>query len=138
MAFSKTLKTRRIALFIAATDIAVLGLAIHFFVPGEMASLITDGLYTVLLYLVLALILPKVARHWLALAAFAISTLIECAQLSGVPEQLAVSFPPSRLIFGTTFSVLDLIAYAVGAVAVYYADKLLSQRAVQWRAAQPE
>ncbi|MHA7305853.1 DUF2809 domain-containing protein [Arthrobacter sp. TMN-49] len=134
----KTPKSRRLALFIAATDVAVLGLALHFLVPGDIASLITDALFTVLVYLLLALILPQAQRHWLALSAFAISAGIEIAQLTGVPAQLAQSFPPARLVFGTTFSAPDLVAYAVGAVAVYYADKVLSRRGRTWLAAQKE
>ncbi|MDD0858942.1 hypothetical protein NHF46_16775 [Arthrobacter alpinus] len=59
-----------------------------------------------------------------------------------MPAQLAVSFPPSRLIFGTTFSALDLVAYAAGALAVFYADTILSARlsarGTQWRPTQPE
>ncbi|POH58340.1 DUF2809 domain-containing protein [Arthrobacter glacialis] len=138
MALLKTPKSRRLALFIAATDVAVLGLALHFLVPGDLASLITDALFTVLVYLLLALILPTAKRHWLALSAFAISAFIEIAQLTGVPAQLAESFPPSRLVFGTTFSALDLVAYAVGAGAVYYADKVLSQRGRIWLRTQTE
>ncbi|MHA7268860.1 DUF2809 domain-containing protein [Arthrobacter sp. HLT1-20] len=138
MAFLRTPKSRRLALLIAATDVAVLGLALHFLVPGDIASLITDALFTVLVYLLLALILPTVQRHWLALGAFGISAFIELAQLTGVPAQLAQSFPPSRLVFGTTFSALDLVAYAVGAAAVYYADKALSQRGRTWLATQTE
>ncbi|MEV8182359.1 DUF2809 domain-containing protein [Specibacter sp. NPDC078692] len=154
MTLVKTTKSRRLALSFAATDVIILGLVIHFFVPGDFASLIADALYTVMVYLVLAVFLPRAKRTWLALAAFAISALIELAQLTGVPEQLAVSFPASRLIFGTTFSALDLVAYAVGAVAVYYADTIISARlsarssasdsasdsasGAQWRPTQPE
>ncbi|PYI37165.1 DUF2809 domain-containing protein [Arthrobacter psychrolactophilus] len=126
-AMPSTLTSRRSALLIAAVLTVALGLAIHFFVPGDLASLIADALYTVLVYLVLAFILPKAQRLWIALAAFAVSAAIELAQLTGVPEQLAVSFPPSRLIFGTTFSALDLVAYEVGAAAVYLADRALSR-----------
>lgn len=130
--------SRRAALFIAATDAAILGLVIHFFVPGNFASLVTDALYTMLLYLVLALILPNAQRAWLALAAFTVSAVIELAQLTGVPAQLAEGFPPSRLIFGTTFSALDLVAYAAGAALVYLADRILSERAARWPGTQPE
>lgn len=138
MAITKTPMSRRIALFIAATDVAIVGLLVHFLIPGDFASLVADALYTMLVYLMLALILPKAKRHWLALAAFAISAAIELAQLTGIPEQLAVSFPPSRLVFGTTFSALDLVAYALGAAAVYFADKLVSERGTTWRRTQVE
>lgn len=130
--------TRRPALLLAATVVVILGLAIHFFVAGDTASLVADALYTVLVYLVLAFILPKAGRHWMAIAAFAVSALVELAQLTGIPEQLAVGFPPSRLVFGTTFSALDLVAYAVGAVAVYFADSALSRNSGTWRRTQTE
>ena len=146
MTLVKTTQSRRLALSFAAADVIILGLVIHFFVPGDFASLIADALYTVMVYLVLAVILPRAKRVWLALAAFSISAVIELSQLTGVPEQLAVIFPPSRLILGTTFSALDLVAYAAGAVAVFYADTILSARlssrqsarGTQWRPPQPE
>lgn len=138
MTITKTRTSRRSALAMAAAGVIVLGLAIHFLIPGETASLIADALYTVMVYLVLAVILPGAKRAWLALAAFAISAVIELAQLTGIPEQLAVSFPPSRLVFGTTFSALDLLAYAVGAAAVSWADAAISRRRRQWRRPQTE
>ena len=138
MAPFKAPMSRRTALFIAAIDVVILGLVFHFFVAGDFASLIADALYTVLVYLVLAFMLPRAGRHWMALAAFAFSALIELAELTGGPEQLAVSFPPSRLIFGTTFSALDLVTYAVGAAAVLFADTALSRRGGTWRRTQTE
>ncbi len=135
MAATKTRMSRRAALSAAAGATIVAGLAIHFSAAGNVANLISDALYTVLVYLVLAFILPRTKQGWLALAAFGISAAIELSQLTGVPAQLAVSFPPSRLIFGTTFSALDLVAYAAGAAAAWLADHALSAR---WRAPQPE
>ncbi|MFQ4149164.1 DUF2809 domain-containing protein [Arthrobacter sp. LAPM80] len=133
---------RRMLLAAVGAGTVMLGLAVHFLVSGDLASLAADALYTVLLYLLLAIIAPRTGRHWLALSAFALSALIELAQLTGIPGQLAVSFPPSSLVLGTTFSAPDLVAYAVGAVAVYLADRFLSARAsgrgARWRATQPE
>lgn len=120
--------SRRTVLFLAGVCTVILGLAVHFLVAGDFASLVADALYTVLVYLVLAFLFPKAGRHWVALAAFAVSALIELAQLTGIPAQLAVSFPPSRLIFGTTFSAPDLLAYAAGALAVWAVDVLVSRR----------
>lgn len=135
MAATKTRMSRRAALSAAAAATIVAGLALHFLATGHFANLLSDALYTMLLYLVLAFILPRTRRPRLALAAFAVSAAIELSQLTGVPAQLAVVFPPSRLIFGTTFSAPDLAAYAAGAAAAWFADRALSAR---WRAAQPE
>ncbi len=138
MAFPRTPNSRRLALLFAGTDVAVLGLVLHFFVPGDVSSLIADALFTVLLYLLFALVLPAAGRIWVALAAFGVSAFIEIAQLTGVPAALAESFPAARLVFGTDFSALDLVAYAVGAAVACAADTALSQRALQWRATQTE
>lgn len=128
MALSKFFRSRRRLLLFAAAAVIVLGLIFHFFVPGHVANLVSDALYTVMVYLAFAFLLPRTQRVWLALAAFGFSALIELAQLTEVPAQLAVSFPPSRLIFGTTFSALDLVAYAVGAAVAWLADGFISGR----------
>lgn len=124
----KSITFRRIVLLLAAAAVTFIGLVLHFLSLGDMASLITDALYTVLVYLVLAIIAPRAKRLWLAVIAFVFSALIELSQLTGVPAQLAESFPASSLIFGTTFSALDLVAYAVGAGAAYFADRVISAR----------
>ncbi len=128
----------RRGLFLAAVCVTALGLAVHFLVPGDLGPLFADALYTVLVYLLLALLSPKTARYLVAVAAFAISALIELAQLTGLPAQLAVIFPPSRLVFGTTFSAPDLLAYAVGALMVWAVDSGILRRRQQLRAAHLE
>lgn len=126
MAFPLTPRSRRNALFLGAFCVILCGLALHFLVPGDFASLSADALYAALVYLVLALVLPRAGQHWLALTAFALSAFVELAQLTGIPGQLAVGFPPSRLLLGTTFSALDLVAYAAGAAAAWLVDRTLS------------
>jgi len=130
--------SRRPALVLAAAVVTALGLLLHFLAAGSFANWTTDALYTVLVYLVLALLLPGARRSWLAVAAFAFSAVIELAQLSDIPARLAETFPPSRLILGTTFSAMDLLAYAAGALAAYAADRLVSRRAAAWRASRTE
>ncbi|MFC8303556.1 DUF2809 domain-containing protein [Specibacter sp. NPDC057265] len=130
--------SRRRGLFLAAVCVAALGLAVHFLLAGGFGSLFADALYTVLAYLVLAWLFPGAARHLVAWAAFAVSALIELAQLTGLPAQLAVDFPPSRLILGTTFSAPDLLAYAAGALAIWLVDVLVSGKRPQLHAPQLE
>ncbi|WP_054012014.1 ribosomal maturation YjgA family protein [Arthrobacter sp. ERGS1:01] len=133
MANPHSSKSRRLALFIAGAAVAVLGLALHFLAAGDAASLVADALYTVLVYLLFGFVAPAARRHRVALAAFAFSAVIEIAQLTGIPAQLGQAFPPSRLLLGTTFSALDLVAYAVGAAAACAADTALSRRAASRR-----
>ena len=130
----RRLVARRAGLAAAAAATVVVGLAVHFLIVGDLASLVADALYTVLIYLLVGFIFPAARQYWLAVAAFAFSAMIELSQLTGIPQQLAQSFPPSRLLFGTTFSALDLVAYALGAMAVCAADVLASRRAVRARA----
>lgn len=129
---------RRLALAAAAAATVALGLLVHFLVAGGFWSLVADALYTVLIYLVLALIAPAAGKVKLAVAAFAASALVELTQLTGIPHQLAQDFPPSRLILGTTFSALDLAAYAAGAAAVCCADRVHPHQGARWRPAQTE
>ena len=46
--------------------------------------------------------------------AFALCVAIEVLQLTGAPAGLAEFFPVARLLLGTTFSAIDLVAYLVG------------------------
>jgi len=143
MANPHSSKPRRLTLFLAAAGVAVLGLAVHYLAPGAAASLLADALYTVLVYLLFAFVAPAAQRQRVALAAFAFSAVIEISQLSGIPAQLGQAFPPSRLLLGTTFSTLDLVAYVVGAAAACAADTALSRRAAsrcgrQWLASRSE
>lgn len=130
--------TRRFLLAFVAFDVVIAGLLIHFFLKGDVASLVADALYTVLIYLIIAVILP-LAAHWrIAAWAFGFSTLIEILQLSSLPTRWGNSFPPLRLIFGTTFSVWDIVAYAVGALVALAVDFVVTQRLSQWRASRSE
>lgn len=119
---------RRSALALCAVTMVALGLGVHFLVPGVTVGLLADGLYTVMVYLVLAFLAPRARRVWIAVAALSFSVAVELFQLTDVPAQLAQAFPPSRLVLGTTFSALDLAAYAVGAVIVLMLDTTVSGR----------
>ncbi|GAA5229834.1 hypothetical protein GCM10025779_06470 [Arthrobacter cryoconiti] len=130
--------TRRIVFALAAMGTVALGLAVHFLVPGDAAGLVADALYTVLVYLFVGFLAPRIPRVWVAAVALAFSAAVELSQLSGLPAQLAQSFPPSRLVLGTTFSALDLVAYAIGAVAALAVDTAISARAAAWGSSQAE
>lgn len=129
---------RRIVFALAAMGTVALGLAVHFLVPGDAAGLVADALYTVLVYLFVGFLAPRIPRVWVALVALAFSAAVELSQLTGLPAQLAQSFPPSRLVFGTTFSALDLVSYAIGAVAGLAVDTVISARAATWGSSQAE
>ncbi|WEO76460.1 DUF2809 domain-containing protein [Cryobacterium sp. SO2] len=107
---------RRTALAAAAGLIVVTGLVVHFAISGPAGDFVADALYAVLAFLVLSFVFVR-ARSWrVAVFAFALCVGIELFQLTGAPAGLAEVFPPARLLFGTTFSAIDLVAYLVGTV----------------------
>ncbi|WP_170133066.1 DUF2809 domain-containing protein [Arthrobacter livingstonensis] len=129
---------RRSVLAAAAATTIVLGLAVHFLLTGAAAGLLADALYTVLVYLALAFVATRLRRTRAAAAALALSAAVELFQLSGLPERLGQAFPASRLLLGTTFSTLDLLAYAAGAAAALVADAAISRQARTWGRSQLE
>jgi uncharacterized membrane protein YdbT with pleckstrin-like domain len=108
---------RRRMLGAVAGLILVTGLVVHFTVQSAAGDFVADALYAVMLFVVLSFIFVRVSGWRIALAAFLICVGIELFQLTGVPVSLTEVFPPIRLLLGTTFAPLDVVAYFVGSVA---------------------
>ena len=92
----------------AAVVTVVAGLGVRLLWDGPFAKYAGDALYTVLIYLLIVLVLPRVRPVWAALGAAALSWAIEFAQLWEIPPLL-------RPLLGSTFNPPDLFWYAVGA-----------------------
>lgn len=105
----------------------VAGLTVSTRFSGFAADATADALYTVLIYLLVAVVVPRLGVAVTAAIAFGVSAIIEFSQLTGFPAALADVFPPARLVFGTTFVATDLIFYAVGAVVVASVDVLVTR-----------
>ncbi|WP_166874312.1 DUF2809 domain-containing protein [Salinibacterium sp. ZJ450] len=114
---------------LAGVLVTAAGLLVHFTLAGAAADFTADALYAVLAYLVVALLAPRMPPAALAGIAYGLCALIELGQLTGLPAALAVLFPPARLLLGTTFAPLDLLAYAVGVAGALLAERLLARRA---------
>jgi len=100
----------------AAGLIVVTGLVVHFTIGGPAGDFVADALYAVLVFLVLSFVFVRSSSWRIALGAFVICAGIELLQLTGLPATLADGFPPVRLLLGTTFSAVDLVAYLVGVI----------------------
>jgi hypothetical protein len=111
----------RVALVLSVCAVIAIGLGVHA-IDGAAAAFVADSLYTVLVYLLLRTVFVRARLSVLALAAFAFSALIEVLQLSGLPEQWGNAFPPVRLVLGASFSAIDLVAYAIGALVIWLLD----------------
>lgn len=85
-----------------------------------------DSLYAGMVYSILRLCIRS-APWKVAVASSAIMIAIECFQLTGIPNQMWVSINPALRILGrvlgTQFSVLDLIAYAIGIFCIFLVDR---------------
>jgi hypothetical protein len=102
------------------------GLAVHVFGSGRFAGYAGDALYTVLVYALVVTVRPQVRPAVAACWALGISWAVEFFQLTDVPATLSAAVPLLRLVLGTTFNALDLVAYAVGAAAAYLGHRSLT------------
>lgn len=110
---------------IAGLMIVVLGLGIRTFGDGAWTGPAGDALYAVLVYVLVALLVPGKPKLLVAAAAVTACAMIELFQLTGLPAELGQSWPPIRLVLGTTFGTADLLAYAGGAALAYAADRTM-------------
>jgi hypothetical protein len=119
----------KLAALLAAT--VALGLASRRWpLPGVFAEYTGDGLYAVAAFWALALVAPGARGGALALAAFGASGLVELAQLvHGGWLDAVRATRVGGLLLGHGFQVADLVAYGVGAVLAWGADRALLRNA---------
>lgn len=126
-------RTRRAVLCLAAVTTVALGLCVRTLFDGTWTGPAGDALYAVLIYLLVAIAIPRKPRILVAAGALTACVLIELLQLTGLPSTMGTAWPPLRLVLGTTFGTADLIAYTAGCVLAYAADRLLSNAATSGR-----
>ncbi len=113
---------------IALGSTAALGLVSRKFPVGFLLwdKSLGDALYTVILYLLGALVRPSLAPRTLGLAALAASIVVETFQLTGIPGRLArgpgIGPKIMHLVLGATFSWHDIACYVLGAAAITAID----------------
>lgn len=101
----------------------VVGLGIRTLNDAAWSGPAGDGLYAVLIYILVAILIPSKSKAMIAAAAATVCVLIEVFQLTGLPAELGKSWPPLRLVLATTFGTADLLAYAGGAAVAYAVDQ---------------
>lgn len=113
---------RRIALAVLAVATVLLGLLVHALVAGAIGDIAGDALYAVLIYLLIAVVVPRWPALPVAAVAFAFCGGVELLQLTGLPREWAAGFPPLGLVFGSGFDGRDLVVYAVAVVVAALVD----------------
>jgi hypothetical protein len=88
-----------------------------------------DTLWSIAVYFGWAILLPNTESIKLATLALATSFLVELSQIYHVPWLDEIrSNAIGHLFLGSTFNVIDLVAYSVGVIAIFVIDLLLLKR----------
>jgi hypothetical protein len=105
----------------------VAGLAVARSGTGPWADPAGDALYAALVYVLVLLVAPR-ASPWVAAGVATVScTLVELAQLTGIPAELVGHAPVLRYALGTTFNAVDLVVYAVAATLAALVDRTVAR-----------
>jgi hypothetical protein len=112
----------------AGALIIAIGLLVHATASGPAGDFAADALYAVLIYLIVAVLIPRAGSLLVAGIALAFCVAIELFQLTGVPSALAEIAPLTRLVLGTTFAPVDLVAYALGSGLAGASDAAVRHR----------
>jgi len=122
-------RRNRLILSLCCLAIVALGLASRKYpgyFPAFMGKYLGDALWTGLVYFIWAWFFPTQSFWWIGLTALLISFGVEFSQLIQWPWLNAIrQTTVGHLIFGTTFSPMDLLAYCFGAVWAMGTDSLV-------------
>ncbi|KQR20889.1 ribosomal maturation YjgA family protein [Microbacterium sp. Leaf151] len=123
---------RRLVALAALVVVVAAGLVVAKVLPSSAATDIAgDALYAVAVYTGLVLLLPRVGRLILAIAATGWCVFVELLQLSGLPVALAERIPLIALVLGTGFDARDLVVYASAVLVAAAADAAITSRVLR-------
>ena len=103
------------------------GLGIRSVTTNDVTKYAGDALYTVMIYTLIVLVMPRVKPPTAAAGALGFSSAVEFFKLTGVPAELARHSIAARLALGTTFNPPNLLWYAAGATAGWLAHRATSK-----------
>lgn len=94
-----------------------------FLFPAILGKYPGDALWATMVFAGLAFLKPQASTARLAILAFAISCAVELSQLYQAPWLTSIRGTTlGHLVLGSTFSWLDIVAYAVGVLAALLVD----------------
>ena len=109
----------RVLAVVAASGCLVLGLALQLLDRTPLIDVLGSMLYVVFFGLLIVLVWPRLSAITVAASALALAVAIELLQLTPVPAAIVDAMPVSRLLFGSSFDAMDLVAYLGGAVLLW-------------------
>lgn len=119
-------RARRLVALAMLVAVAVIGLAVHAFLPDTAATDIAgDALYALAAYVGLIALAPRWSPLVVGAVAGAWCVAVELFQLTGIPLALGARFTPAMLLLGTVFDPRDLVVYVVTIVLATAADVAL-------------
>lgn len=119
-------RSRLAVLAFAAAACIALGLTVRLIGDGAWSGPAGDALYAVLIYLLLATLLPRAPRLRVGVSAFLVCAAIELLQLTIIPAAISEVLPAARWVLGTTFVGTDLILYGLGCAVAIAVDVAIS------------
>ena len=121
-------RRRLIAAGLAVATVFV-GLAVRFALRrGTASDVAGDGLYAILIYLIVVFLAPRARAAVAAVVAGSLCVAIELFQLTGLPVAWSATFPPIALVLGTGFDARDIVVYFVAVAGAAFLDKTISVR----------
>jgi hypothetical protein len=113
--------SRRVRLrsgLVAAVSLA-LGLGLQLVERTPVVDVLGSVVYVVFIACLLRAVWPRLGAAGSAATAFAFAAVIELVQLTPLPQLVVDVFPPSRLLLGSSFDPIDVLAYAGGAAIAF-------------------
>ena len=106
----------RLRAIVAAVACLSLGLALQLLERSVAIDLLGSVLYVLLVGLLVLVVRPSLRAVTVAAIALAFATLVEFLQLTAIHATIVDAVPSARLVLGSVFDPMDLVAYLVGAM----------------------
>ncbi|PWU51222.1 DUF2809 domain-containing protein [Micromonospora sp. S4605] len=126
-----SITARTVRLLMPAAALLFLGLALLIRVvdDGALRQYSGTALYASMVWAGVLFLWPRMAPLSAGVAATGFCWLVECAQLTGVPAELAARSLAARLALGVQFDPVDLAWYPAGVVPLMVLHHLTRTRA---------
>ena len=106
----------RVRALIGAVACLGLGIGLQLLDRSVAIDLLGSVLYVLVAGLLVLLVRPSLRAVTVAAIALAFATLVELLQLTAIHATIVDAVPSARLVLGSAFDPMDLVAYLVGAV----------------------